>query len=204
MNVVPASLRAVPVEQGLSIRIIERGHPFEDPQGGKGQFQRARVVWLGFSPGVEWLHDEANRRLAEEVEGWYYVESERRSAHVGAAGEVALLILEFLGAGVAGKVISDLIDFAKTRVREYHDSIAPGIDDAPDFSQWGDLGDLSARLRDELAEILEVAPDRLEVTGEQLETSVIATTTIRDTETGDLYHVDIASQEVAFTREPSA
>src|SRR5438034_5968107 len=162
----------MPVEQGLSIRIIDRGHPFDDPQGGRGQFQRARVVWLGFSPGVEWLHDEANKRLAEEVEGWYHVESERRSAHVGAAGEVALLILEFLGAGVAGKVISDLVDFAKTRVREYRDSIAPGMDEAPDFSRWGDIEDLSTRLRDELAEILGVAPKRLEVTGEQLKTSM--------------------------------
>ena len=48
-------------------------------------------------------------------------------------------------------MISDLVDFAKTRVREYRDSIAPGMDEAPDFSRWGDIEDLST---EETAEAL--------------------------------------------------
>jgi hypothetical protein len=187
------------VEQGLSIRIIERGHPFDDPGGGKGEFQRARVIWLGFSPGVEWLHEEANRRLASKVDGWYYVESELRSTHVGAAGEVARLIVEFLGAGVSAKVVSDLIDFAKQRVRKYHDSL--GVTDfPPDFSRF-EIDDLVGRLRDELAEILELPAERLELTGDRLTTKAIVATTFRDAETGIRYRVDVDTTEVMFTRE---
>jgi hypothetical protein len=189
------------VAQGLSIQIVERGQPFDDPSGGQGEFQRARVLWLGYSPGVEWLHDEANRRLAESVSGWYYVSSDRRTAHVGAAGEVERLVLEFLGAGIAGKVISDLIDFARDRVREYRDGL--GISEPPpDFSDW-ELDDLLGRLRDELAGVVDIPPERLELTGEQLETRMLATTSFRDTSTGTVYRVEIAKAEVTFTRQSS-
>jgi hypothetical protein len=164
----------VTVEQGLSIMIVERGHPFDDPDGGRGSFQRARVIWLGYSPGVEWLHDEANRRLARGVEGWYYVSSDRTSAHAGAAGEVERLILEFLGAGVTAKVINDLIDFAKKRVHEHRERIRVS-EPPPDFPEW-ELDDLLPRLRDELAGMLDIPSDRLEATGDELETQMVAAT----------------------------
>jgi hypothetical protein len=183
----------------LSIRIIERGHPFDDPGGAQGEFQRARVLWLGYSPGVEWLHDEANRQLARGASGWYLVSSERMSAHLGVGGEAERLVLEFLGAGITAKVISDLIDFAKVRVRDYRQSVGT-TDGPPDFSTW-DLDILLKRLRDELAEILDIPPERLELTEEEVTTRKLAATSFRDTSTSDLYRLEIAKTEVVFTRQ---
>jgi hypothetical protein len=79
---------------------------------------------------------------------------------LGVGGETERLVLEFLGAGVSAKVISDLIDYAKRRVREYRESIGSS-ESPPGFADW-ELDDLLARLRGELAGILGIPTERLE------------------------------------------
>jgi hypothetical protein len=79
------------VEYGSSLTIIERGTPLDDPEY-VGELRRIRRVWLGDVRGVEWLHDETERRMAREASGWFVVRSERSSVHVGASAEVATVI----------------------------------------------------------------------------------------------------------------
>jgi hypothetical protein len=188
------------VSDGLSLLVVERGHPFDD-EAGQGQFERATVAWLGYSPGVEWLHDEANRRFGREVGGWFRVESERHSGHFGAAGEFARLMVEFLGAGVAGKLVSDFIDDAKEHIREWRDQFGPGFDPPPDLLARYEVDDLLDRLRGELAGVLGVPAARIEALSERVETTMVVETTFRDTESGARYHVEVDATRVVFTKE---
>lgn len=189
------------VEQGLSVRVVERGHPLEDPNR-EGEFRQATVYFLGYSPGVEWLHDEANRRISGESQGWFTIESGRRSAHFGAGGEVAHVVIELLGAGVAGKVISDLIDYAREQIRKWREPFEPGFDSPPDFTRYDSdsLDNLLDRLRGELAEIINVPLEKIGISRRKVETRHIAEATFLNAETGDEYEVAIERSTVTFTR----
>jgi glucose-6-phosphate dehydrogenase assembly protein OpcA len=123
--------------------------------------------------------------------------------HVGAGGEVAHVIIELLGAGVAGKVISDLIDHAKKRIAEWREQFGPGFDQPPDFTRYDpeSLDSLLDRLRGELAEIINVPLERIEVSGRRVETRRVAEATFRNAETGDEYEVAIDRSTVTFARK---
>jgi hypothetical protein len=88
----------VAVEDGTSLTITLRGEGSE-ANGWQGEFESARRVWLGHTPGVEWLHDEALRRLGPDVSEGLYVNSTRQTAYIGAAGEIATVVVEIVGAG---------------------------------------------------------------------------------------------------------
>lgn len=184
--------------------IIERGNPIDDPEA-VGELRSVRRVWLGDMRGVEWLHDEAERRLAESASGWFVVRSERSSAHVGAGAEVATVILELLGAGIAGKIISDLIDYAKKRVRE--EAEAKGLpDSAPDFSTWGEGYEppLPERVKIDLAEFAKIPAERLELIEERKSTNVVHSAVYRDRETGLEWEIEISGSEATMRRKELA
>lgn len=87
------------VEQGLSFTVIEAPHPFEsDPAqyDARKEFHAAHRVWLGSVPGTDWLHEAIEAQFGED-QVWYEVESRRDSTHVGAAGEVAAVVLILMG-----------------------------------------------------------------------------------------------------------
>ena len=71
------------VEQGLSFTLIEAPHPFDDRDAissynARAQFTSAKRVWLGWTGGTDWLHEEIERELGEDAI-WYDVESKEAS-----------------------------------------------------------------------------------------------------------------------------
>jgi hypothetical protein len=188
------------VEQGASLTIIQRGHPTDDPEY-VGELRSIRRVWIGDVRGLEWLHDEAEQRLAHGASGWFVVRSERSSMHLGAGGEIATVILELLGAGVAGKVISDLIDYAKEHIRREREKV--GLpDSSPDFSAWGEGYEppLPERVKADLAEVAKIPAERLELVEERKTATLVHSALYRDTETGFEYEIEIGRDEATMRR----
>jgi hypothetical protein len=100
--------------------------------------------------------------------------------------------LELLGAGVAGKIISDLIDYAKEHVRE--DAKKAGLpDSSPDFSTWGEGFEppLPERVKADLAEVAKISAERLELVEELKSAIFVHSAVYRDTETGFEYEIEI-------------
>jgi hypothetical protein len=189
------------VEDGTSLTIIERDDPYSDPEY-VGEFQSAHRVWFGITPGTDWLHEEIERRLGPLSDS-FVVTSRRSSAHIGASAEVATVILELLAAGIAGKVISDLIDWAKNRAREKQRE--QGDEWTPDFfERWeGDdaPAEVASAMRGELAELVGVPEERLETVEAAAQQDLVAVARYRDRHSGKTYRVEVARREAIFTVE---
>jgi hypothetical protein len=116
---------------------------------------------------------------------------------ISAQAEIATVILELLGAGVAGKLISDLIDYAKEHIRREREKV--GLPDtSPDFSTWGE--GLLEGVKADLAEVAKIPAERLELVEERKTATLIHAAVYRDTETDFEYEIEIGRDEATMRR----
>lgn len=206
------------VEQGLSFTVIEAPHPLEDDSPGavesykaERDFYSARRIWLGWVPGTDWLHDEIERQFGED-NVWYVVRSERDASHVGAAGEIATVILILMGAGAlefarkfGGKLgdrsAGDIYEWVKGLARERRKE--RGIDweePAPNFREGWELGYLAEAMKAELADIMRLPETELEITAVERRDDLALFATYRLKATGTEYTAEVADDFVDFRR----
>jgi hypothetical protein len=192
--------RVVAAEDGVTLTVVEITDPLTS-EGGRGEFRAARRVWLGYVPGMEWMHEEAERRFLPITEH-VVVTSRRHSYHHGASAETAAIVLELIAAGVAGKLIADFIDHVKNRAREKRQEAR--LDEADyDFSRWwnGDRGLRQAAtwMRPDLAELVGISASRLEIESVEAHQTLVAVAQYRDKKTGHRYRVEVGRDEATFT-----
>jgi hypothetical protein len=207
------------VEQGLTFTVIEAPHPLEDGSPGaieaydaRKDFYAARRIWLGWTAGTDWRHDAIEREFGED-HVWYDVKSRRDATHVGAAGETAAVLLILMGVaavefarklgGRLGELgAEDIYEWAKqlaTRRREEKDLSWTEGDAEPDFSMWT-FEDLPERLKGELADVMGVPVDQLEVVDTEQRQELVAFVHYRDRESGRQYTAELGRSEVVFKR----
>jgi hypothetical protein len=58
-----------------------------------------------------------HRRIGTAASGWFDITTTRTYRHYG-AGATTEILVNLLGASIAAKVVSDLIDYAKAKLRE--------------------------------------------------------------------------------------
>jgi hypothetical protein len=203
------------VEQGLSFTVVEAPHPLEDASGvasydPRRDFYSIKRVYLGWVPGTDWLHDEIERHFGED-NVWYEVESNRDASHVGAAGEVATVVLVLMGAGAieysrkfVGKLGERSAEDIYAWVRELarsrrRDKGLEAADGPPDFLQRWEPADIAGRMKSELAGLMRVPESELElVSVDKRATHILATYRLRAT--GDEYTAEIGTDNVLFQR----
>lgn len=209
------------VEQGLSFTVVEAPHPMDDAErissyNARRQFTAAHRVWLGGNSGTDWLHDAVEAEFGEDV-AWYDVESKRDATHIGAAGEVAAVVLILMGAGAAdmlrtyykafaqrlGEASADaLLEWARERSREHRK--ARGIEDwdgPPDFLGDGrDVKWLAVGMADELADVLGVPAAQLELVSAERRKPLAMYAIYRDVTTGDEFSVEVGRDSATFRR----
>jgi hypothetical protein len=190
----------VAAEDGTILTVLEITDPLA-PEGERGEFRGARRVWLGHLPGIEWIHDEAERRFLPVTEH-VVVTSRRNSWHHGASAETAAVVLELIAAGVAGKLIADFIDHVKAKAREKKDE-AGWPESTYDFARWWDGEEgrrkAAAWMRPDLAELVGIAPSRLEIESVDAHRTLVAVAQYRDKKTGRRYRVEIDREEATFS-----
>jgi hypothetical protein len=198
------------IEQGLSFTVIFAPCPrAEDPDSwdGRRDFETAQRVWLGYVRGTDWLHDAAERDFAP-LAGRITIESDRRTVNAGASGEIATVVVVLLGVGVLeltrsfGKAFGEtlgkasanaLLDWARERGRQQQPL------DSPDFSQWP-TDHLARGMAGELAELLGVPEERLELVEAARSADLTLRATYRDRENGREYVADVGRDNATFRR----
>lgn len=208
------------VEQGLSFTVIEAPHPLDDPESissynARQQFSVAHRVWLGWNHGTDWLHDAVEDELGEDA-AWYDVQSKRDATHVGAAGEIATVVLILMGVGAAdilrtfyqgfvqrlGEASAEaLLDWARNKSKERRQ--ATGMEQAdgpPDFGDYGDIDGLALGMTGELADVLPVPEDQLELVSAERRESAALYAVYRDRLTGTKYSVEAQRDSASFRR----
>jgi hypothetical protein len=205
------------LEQGLSFTVVEAPDPRDDPEtppefDSRKVFTVARRVWLGWVPGVDWLHNAIEGEFGED-RVWYDVQSSRKAVHIGAAGEVAAVILILWGAGALefarkfggrlGERSADgLIDWVKELATRRRKELGfEHADPPPDFANW-ELDHLAQGMKGDLAEITGVPTDRLELLSAERGQGLLAR--YRDHETGEEFEVEAQQNEAVFKRLPPA
>jgi hypothetical protein len=203
----------VVVEQGTSFTVIDSPHPTE---GGpttfdaRRDFYIAHRVWLGATGGTDWLHDAIATELGENAVA-YEVESRRDSAHVGAAGEIAVVALILLGrfgweyvtafgARLGEGHAERALDWGRGRSRDRRKE--RGLDEAdgpPDFFER-DIDSLAAGMTGELADVTGVPEPRLELVSAERRQEVALAARYRDRETGHEYEVVAGRDSATFKR----
>lgn len=199
------------VEEGLSFTVIESPHPFDGASSAfdaRGELLSARRVWLGPVFGTDWLHEAIEAEMAESG-GMYEVFSRRDSSYVGAASEVAQVLLVLLGAGATGfvaklgaRTADDLYDWVRERIQRHQPVIAPGNGpdvDPPDFFER-ELEDLTEGMRAELAQCISVPEERLEVLSADRTEKIALSGVYRDTATGNEYSAETGRHSATFKR----
>ena len=208
------------VEDGLSFTIIEAPHPLDEPDSiatynAREQFYAAHRVWLGWNAGTDWLHDAIEAEFGEDA-GWYDVQSRRNATHVGAAGEIAAVVLILMGTGAAdmlrtyysafaqrmGEASADaLLEWARTKSRERRRAKQlEGADGPPDLFSGRDLEGLSFGMAGELADVIGVPEKRLELVTAERRKSLAVYAVYRDVETGHEYSVEVGRDSASFKR----
>jgi len=206
-------------EQGLNFTVIEAPSPFETDDieaistyNGRRDFYTARRVWLGWTAGTDWLHDAIEREFGEDNVP-YDVDSQRRATHVGAAGEVATVVLLLMGVGAiefarkfGGRLgelgAEDIYDGAKQLARRRRTETGQTWgDDEPDFAAM-DEGYMPEAVKRELADIMGVPADQLEVVEVHAEVreDVVLSATYRDRENGREYAAEVGRSDIRFRR----
>jgi hypothetical protein len=203
------------VEQGLSFTMIDASRvqelaidgPWPDP---RKEFTFARRVWLGWTPGVDWLHEAIEHEFGEDM-AWYDVESKRKGVHIGASGETAAVVLILLSvagiefmrrfSGRLGERSADgLIDWVREQAaRRRKEKGLDHADPGPDFS-ISDPDDLARGMTSELADLIEVPVERLELVQHERRADIALVARYRDTDTGEEYDVEVVRDEAIFTR----
>jgi hypothetical protein len=204
------------VEQGLSFTVVLAPNPLESDASewdGRRDFYSAHRVWLGGLKGTDWLHDAAEEAFVPSGH-WLSVDSERRSTHTGASGEVATVVLMLMGAGALnflrkfsegfaqrfGEASADaVLEWARQRARERgtpHDGPPDFHEDEPDR--------LAEGMRSELADLLRVPQERVELVRAERRESFALRAVYRDTETGREYTGDVGHDAVTFKRVGAA
>jgi hypothetical protein len=199
------------VEQGLSLTVIDAPHPLDEPGSDpRRDFYAARRIWLGGVSGTDWLHEAIEREFGP-AGGWFYVESERRSTHAGAGGEIAIVLLVLLimratdsfakkfGERLGERTADDFYDWVTSLARDRRDETYSG-DPPPDFRTWDDVRQLAAGIRGELAELLRVDEGRLEVLSAERRDALALSARYRDVETGREYTAEVGRDEAMFRR----
>lgn len=201
------------MEQGLSFTVVVAPHPLDGEPGhwdGRRDFYSAQRVWLGGLRGTDWLHEATEQAFLPSGE-WLSVDSERRSSHVGAAGEIATVVLVLMGAGALnflrkfsegfaqrfGEASADaVLEWARQRARER----GTPHDGPPDFFRGWDADVLAEGMRRELADVMRVPVERIELVRADRSQSVALHAVYRDAETGHEYTAEVAQDAVTFTR----
>jgi hypothetical protein len=179
------------IEPGLTLTIVERDSPHDAPSHALA-LRRAERIWLGPSSETEWLYREANRRIGAAASGWFDITMTRTSRHYGAGGETTEILINLPGASIAAKVVSDLIDYAKAKLRERSSLV--------DQQAIDDDSDSVNRIAREVADIAQVDSDRIVPLIDTRTTSEMRRLEYRDVATGDRYEVEIKRQEIIVVR----
>jgi hypothetical protein len=200
------------MEQGLSFTAIIAPHPAEQEEGaweGRRDFYSAHRVWLGCLRGVDWLHEAAEETFLPSG-AWMSVDSERQSSHIGASGEVATVVLMLMGAGALnflrkfsegfaqrlGEVTADnVLEWARRRGRERQTP----HDGPPDFTHL-EPASLSEAMRRELASIMDVPVERIEIVSAERRETLALLAAYRDKQTGREYRAEVVTDAVSFTQ----
>ena len=206
-------------EQGLSFTVVDASGYQEaaleaamtgPAPGPDDSFSSARRVWFGYARGVDWLHQAVESELGED-RVWYDVKSERKSVHVGAAGEIAAVViiltsvgaLEFVRkfAGKLGDASSDaVIDWARQLAAQHRkDNGMTNADGPPNFFHY-ETELLAENIKHDLAELIAVPPERLELLEAQKREGVALAARYRDSETERDYTVEVLQDEAIFTQ----
>jgi hypothetical protein len=203
------------LEQGLTFTVVEAPHPLEEGSNPSDydalrDFYAIRRVYLGWVPGTDWLHDEIERHFGED-NVWYDVRSRRDATHVGAAGEVAAVILILMGAGaiefsrkfvgrLGEKSADDIYDWVKQLATERRQALnIEWADGPPDFLEAYDHAELGERVKSELAGLLRVPQEGLDVVGvEGSANAVVATYRLKAS--SDEYIAEIGRDNILFRR----
>lgn len=207
------------IEQGLSFTVIEAPDPYENPApeaisayDARKDFSSARRVWLGWTAGTDWLHDAIEQEFGED-NVMYDVQSRRDATHVGASGEVSTVVLILMGVaaiefsrkfgGRLGELgAEDIYDWvkqlAKRRRKETGLEWTEGDAD-PDFSEWT-FEDLPGRLKEELANVMGVADDELELVATERRDDLVLFARYRHVASGLEYTAQLGRSDVLFTR----
>jgi hypothetical protein len=171
-------------------------------------FSSARRVWFGYTRGVDWLHQAVEGEFGED-QVWYDVKSERKSIHIGAAGEIAAVVLFLLSVGAVsfmgkfgdrlGEASADgLIEWVRELVARRKSEVGL-TDGAPNFL-LGDSDQVAESMKRDLAQLAAVPESRLELLAHEKQEELMITARYRDAETGEEYTVEILRDEATFTR----
>ena len=206
------------VEQGTSFTIIRTPSPLREESGPTGDprqdFLEARRFWLGYTDGTDWLLTELEQELSDDVVA-YEIESNRRAIHIGASGEVASIALVLLGVGALdiirkfyggfverlGEASADaFLEWARERSRAHRERAGlTNADGPPDFYER-DAESLAEGLRGELADLLGVKEDRLELTRASREPGLALKARYRSRDTGIEYEAEVMQDAASFVR----
>lgn len=201
------------MEQGLSVTVIEAAHFLEAPEGSdpRRDFYSARCIWLGYVPGTDWLHEALAREL-NPMGVAYTLDSERRSMHAGAAGEIAIAVVVLLGARAVDAFLTkfsgrlgersadDFYEWIRGAADERRSEAGiEGGDPPPNFFD-SEPGELADAFRQDLADLLEVDPARLDLVQSERAESLALRATYRLRETDGEYRVEAGEAEAKITR----
>ena len=206
------------VEQGLNFTVIEAPHPLDDDSPGaieaydaRKDFYLARRVWLGWAPGTDWLHEAIEREFGED-HVWYEVRSQRNASHVGAFGETSTVVLILMGVaafelarkfgGRLGELgAEDIYDWVRqlAKQRRQEKGLEWAEDESPDFSRW-EFEDLSESVKTELADVMDIEPEQLELVDAERREHVVLLARYRDLRSEREYTAEVGRADVVFRR----
>lgn len=205
------------IEGGFSFTVIEAPHPLEDDSpgaieayDGRKDFHTARRVWLGWAGGTDWLHDAIEQEFGEE-RVWYDVVSRRNGVHVGAANEVATVVLILMGVAVikfsrkfGGRLgelgAEDIYDWARQLAkRRRQEKGLNWAEDSADFSGM-DFGYMPEAVKEELADVMSISPSRLSLVSAERREAILLFARYRDEETGREYTAEVGRSDMVFHR----
>lgn len=199
------------IEQGLSFTVIfvPRARMKDERGEERLDLEVAHRVWLGGLRGTDWLHDAVERDFAPWA-GQIAIESDRRTVHVGAFGEAATVVVVVLGvstvdvmrtfgkafARTVGKASGEaFLDWARHQAQQRRQS----LDVPPDFSRWA-LGDLAHAMTEELANVLDVPRERLQLIKAERSADFVLRARYVDRESGGEYIAEVSRDSVMFRR----
>lgn len=211
------------MQQGLSFTVIEAPNPMDDPAHSESydarrDFRAAHRIWLGATGGTDWLHDAIEADFGEDA-AWYSVKSKRDATHIGASNEVATVVLTLMGLGaldyarrvyaaftqrLADDSAGALLDWAREKARERRRTEhLEDFDGPPDFSGAWEVKWLSEGMASELADVLGVPQERLElVSAERRRLPHVMYAIYRDYQTGREYSAEVSQDSATFKPLP--